>query len=807
MVSRGSAKSKGRRAPKGGARSKGRRAPQGGRSGRRAFGRLMAAVGAALGFVAGLWGAHWVLEQDRIVVARFEGKRFEVPSKVYSAPLIVYPGSDWQRMDLAGWLVRSGYREQPEGGSLRPGRYVWAPSRLRVHLRAFEHPLRPEPARDLEFRLKGGEIEFISDAFSGNPLDVVVLEPEPVSAFLGQDGEQRDLVRLDELPPSLVSAIYAVEDKRFEEHHGIDLRRVVGAVLANLRAGQIEQGASTLTQQLVKNFFLTPERTFERKLREAIMALIIEARYSKPEILQAYLNEIYFGQRGSTEIHGVGEASRLYFGKSATSLSVSESALLAAIIQSPNGISPFKRPEKAQARRNMVLELMFEQERISWEEFEMARREPLRVSAVNPDARDVRYFLDALSQQLPGVYDSDVLSTRGLQIYSTLEPRVQRAAVKALRGGLARIEANSSARGRPISGLQGCLIAMRPQTGEILALVGGRDYGSSQWNRCIQARRPVGSVFKPFVYVAALDPEYGPVLTLADTLEDTPFEVETRETEAPWQPQNYDHQFRGTVKVREALERSLNVPAARLGQQVGISRVAETARRLGVTSALPEVPSLSLGTAEVAPLEVARAYATLANGGRRPTPRTFVDLVEADGVVGEVQPLEGAERAIDPATAFLAVSLLEGVVDRGTAARVRRSGMRGPIAGKTGTTDDEHDLWFVGFTPELVAVVWVGFDEPAPVGVPSSAGALPIWTDFMMEVVGKQVRGAFPRPSSVEVVSVDPKTGARALAGCPARHDEFFIRGTSPEQTCPVSKQSDEQPGLFRRTLGRLFGR
>ena len=740
------------------------------------------------------------------MVSRFEGRRFDVPSKVYSAPQVVYPGTNWQRVDLAGWLVRSGYREQPGGGALREARYVWEPGRLRIYFRAFDHPLRPEPARELEFRLSGGEITSILDTRTGNPVDVVVLEPEPVSAFVGHDREQRDLVKLDELPPHLVAAVYAVEDKRFEEHHGIDLRRVVGALMANLRAGQIEQGASTLTQQLVKNFFLTPDRTFERKLREAVMALIIEARYSKPQILQAYLNEIYLGQRGAIQVHGVGEAARLYFGKSATTLTASESALIAAIIQSPNGISPFKRPEKALARRNMVLELMFEQERISWEVYEEAREDPLRVSAVSADAGDVRYFLDALSQQLPSVYDEAVLSTDGLRIYSTLEPRLQRAAVKALRRGLERIEARSAARGRVVEGLQGCLIAMRPQTGEILALVGGRDYGGSQWNRCIQARRPVGSIFKPFVYVAALDPAYGPLLTLTDTLEDTPLEIPTLESEEPWRPQNYDHEFRGTVKVREALERSLNVPAARLAQRVGIPRVAETARRLGLTSSLPEVPSLALGTAEVAPLEVAVAYSTLANGGRKPTPRTFVDLVETDGVVREVRPLEGAERVLDPAVAVLAVSLLEGVVDRGTAARVRRAGMLGPIAGKTGTTDDEHDLWFVGFTPELVAVVWVGFDGPAPVGLPSSAGALPIWIDFMTEILGKRVRGLFPRPNSVEVVSVDPRTGARALSACPRRESEIFIRGTAPTRTCPESLDSDEQPGLFRRTLGRLFG-
>ena len=780
-----------------------------GATGRRRFLRRLGGVGLVVGFGAGLALAGWLIEIDRVVVDRFEGRRFSVPSRVYSAPLIVYPGTHWQRADLAGWLRRLGYREQPEGGSLRPGRYEWNPGQLRVHLRAFDHPQRPEPARELKFWLAGGEIERIENASTGAAVNVVVLEPEPVSAFLGEDREQRDLIEISAAPPHLVDAIYAVEDKRFEEHHGIDLQRVVGALLANVKAGRVRQGASTLTQQLVKNFFLTPERTLSRKLREAAMAVVVEARYSKPEILQAYLNEIYLGQRGSTQVHGVGEGARLYFGKRVHDLTLAESALLAAIIQSPNRISPHRRPELALARRNLVLSLMLEQNRISPGRYEVARGEPLRLAAVSQDSGEARYFLDALSQQLPAVYDEGVLSSEGLRIYSTLDPRIQRSAARALKAGLERIEArlpDSTAGAQP---LQGCLLAMRPQTGEILALVGGRDYGASQWNRCVHARRQVGSVFKPIVYVAALAPESGPVVTLADRLEDAPVEIEDPQTDEPWRPENYDHRFRGSVSVREALERSLNVPAVRLGQRVGIARVAAMAQSLGITSPLPLVPSLALGTAEVAPLEVARAYATLANGGRRPTPRMFVDVVGAGGLAKENRPLQGSVPALDPAAAYLAVSLLEGVVDRGTAARVRSRGMKGPIAGKTGTTDDEFDLWFVGFTPELVAVVWVGFDEPSPVGLPSSRGALPIWTDFVSDVLGSRVRGRFPRPSGLEELFIDPSSGALALEGCPRREAEFFLRGTAPEQTCParVAEAEGEQPGFFQRTLRRLFGR
>jgi penicillin-binding protein 1B len=661
----------------------------------------------------------------------------------------------------------------------------------------------------LNLQLAGGVIESIENASSGAAVDVVVLEPEPVSAFLGENREQRDLIKLDDAPSYLVDAIYAVEDKRFEEHHGIDLQRVAGALLANVKAGRVRQGASTLTQQLVKNFFLTPERTLRRKLREAAMAMVVEARYTKREILQAYLNEIYLGQRGSTQVHGVGEGARLYFGKGVEDLSLAESALLAAIIQSPNRISPHRQPERALARRNLVLTLMLEQNRISPGAYELARQEPLRLAAVSQESGEARYFLDALSHQLPDVYDADVLSSEGLRIYSTLDPRIQRSAARALKAGLERIEAQLPDSQASAQRLQGCLLAMRPQTGEILALVGGRDYGASQWNRCVHARRQVGSVFKPIVYVAALAPESGPVVTLADKLQDAPVEIPDPQADQPWRPENYDHRFRGPVSVREALERSLNVPAVRLAQRVGIARVAAMAHSLGITSPLPLVPSLALGTAEVAPLEIARVYATLANGGRRPTPRMFVDVVEAGGLAKENRPLQGSVPVLDPAAAYLAVSLLEGVVDRGTAARVRSHGMRGPIAGKTGTTDDEFDLWFVGFTPELVAVVWVGFDEPAPVGLPSSRGALPIWTDFMRDVLGPQIRGRFPRPSGLEELFIDPVSGALALEGCPRREAELFLRGTGPEATCPtrVAEGEGGQPGFFRRTFRRFFGR
>ena len=774
--------------------------------------RLALRILAAVAFVGGVVSGRWLLGLDQTVRERFEGRRFRVPSRVMSAPTILYPGFHAGRFDLEGQLQRRGYRADAgaRGSALGEGRYRWASNRVRVHLRAFEHPTRSEPDRDIVMRVADGVVEEMRELPRGREVGAVLLEPEQVGAFYGSSREQRELVVLDDVPQHLVDAILSVEDRRFESHVGIDPLRIAGAMLANLRAGGIAQGGSTLTQQLVKNFFLTPERTLRRKATEAVMALLVEARYDKPAILQAYLNEIYLGRRGSTAVHGVGEASHFLFGKRAEDLTVAESALIAAIIQSPNRLSPHRNPEDATERRNLVLALMHDQGRIDEQTLAAAQVQGLGVARIAVDPGDARYFLDLLRRQLPEVYDGPVLEAEGLRIYSTLDLRLQRAAAQALENGLESLEREypAIASEDPARRLQGCVLSMRPQTGEILALVGGRDYGLSQFDRCAQARRQTGSVFKPFVYAAALDASAGrPLITLGSFLEDEPLEIST--PSGPWRPENFDKKFHGHVPVREAIERSMNVAAARLGQEVGIDRVAAMAKRLGITSDLPLVPSLALGTAELSPLEVARAFATLANGGQRPWPHAFEDVVAPD--VGTLDRRElRFERAIDPGTAFLTTELLRGVVERGTGRRVRAMGMEGPIAGKTGTTDDERDLWFVGYTPELVTVVWIGFDQPRSVGISSSRAAIPIWVDFMTEAVGKRVRGVFPRPHEVQAFEIDPRSGALAAASCPRSRREFFVAGTEPRDICTFSgirRAGDARAGRRRGILDWLSGR
>ena len=775
---------------------------------RRLLGRAALVALTVLAFGGGIFCGRHLARLDRIVTSRFEGHLFRVPSRVYAAPTILYPGLDIQRVGLPGTLERLGYRREVDPNLRVPGGFRWGTSRLDLHLRAFDHPSRSEPARRIRVLLAGHTIERIVDLDTRRELQAVLVEPESVGAYFGPNREQRELVRLGQLPKDLIAAVLAVEDQRFERHRGIDFRRVAGALWANLRARGIREGGSTLTQQLVKNFFLTPERTYRRKAQEAVMALLVESRYDKEAILEAYLNEIYFGQRGTTSIHGVGEASRVLFGKSVRNVELHEAALLAAMIQSPNGVSPHRNPEKATARRNLVLRLMHRQGRIDDALLEQAQAAPLVLATDVAGAREPRYFLDALRRQLPQHYDAETLASQGMRIYSTLDLRLQSIATDALREGLSSLEdrfKHLAEEGRPR--LQGCLVALRPQTGEVLALVGGRDYGASQFDRCTQARRPAGSIFKPFVYIAALERAAGPVVTLASTLDDSPLTVET--PTGTWAPSNYDLEFHGEVGVREALERSLNVATARLAQDVGIPRVAAVARRLGLESELPEVPSLALGAADVAPLEIARAYATLANGGVRPQLRFFEDAVDSNQATLEQRSLH-FERVLDPATNYLAVSLLEGVVNQGTARRVRAE-LSGAVAGKTGTSDESKDVWFVGFTPELVAVVWLGYDEPRSLKGTASQFALPIWMRFMKEVTGGAVRGAFVPPLGVELVEIDPLTGARAMPHCPRSQPEYFAVGTVPETTCPPTPwggRRRDDPGVLDRLLDRwLWGR
>jgi penicillin-binding protein 1B len=735
-----------------------------------------------------LLGAGFLARLEEQVEARFRGRLFAVPSRVYSAPLVLYPGLELERVRLFDRLQRLNYhpasaaeaRADPLGAreaGIGPGEYRARDSGIEIGRRRFRYPHQADPGGAVRIELDSrGGIERILDP-RGAELETIELEPELVAELHGPNRQDRRLVRLDETPRHLVEAVLAIEDQRFYQHRGVDPRRIVGALLANLRAGRVVQGGSTLTQQLVKNFYLTRERSLWRKLREALMALLLERNHPKPELLEAYLNEVYMGQRGSVAVHGMGEAAHYYFAKQVEDLAPHESALLAAMIKGPNLYSPHVDPIAAQERRDLVLALLLEQGRISELEYEAAVASPLGVKRFFLDDNPAPHFVELLRQELREVYGEEILESEGLAIHTTLDPSLQRSANRAVRDGIARLEERLPTLRREEPPLEAALVAVAPRTGEILALVGGRDYARSQFNRATQARRQPGSVFKPVVALAALrrGPDSVPRFTLASKLQDEPLSVPSGGIE--WTPVNYDGEFRGEVTLRQAIEQSLNVPVARLGLQVGPERIIQTARELGIESALDPVPSLALGAFEVTLLEMTRAYAVLAADGVLPTLRGYVDVVDAEGEVLDRKAIH-FDRKFDPEETYLVTSALRGAVDRGTGQSLRRLGFTGPVAGKTGTSNDFRDAWFIGYTPDLLVGVWVGFDDGASLGVPGSVAALPIFADFAIDALGPEGRAPFLEPAGLERVSIDPGTDRRAGRGEP----ELFLAGSAPEE-------------------------
>lgn len=742
--------------------------------------KLVVAVALAFVALSGLGLVRWVQALEQRVESRFQGRLFAIPSQVFGAPLELRRGADATRVGLLERLGRLGYRIASDA-ELRPGEYRRQGSTISIERRSFRHAGSEDPGGRIEVRLDAaGRISSLSEG-DGRRLDSAWLEPERIARFRGPEGEDRVLVTLDEVPAALVEAILAVEDQRFFEHEGVYPRRILGALLANLRAGRVVQGGSTLTQQLVKNFYLTRERTLGRKITEATMAILLERNHDKREILEAYLNEVYMGQQGGIALHGVGEAARFYFGSEVRDLSLAQGTLLAGMIRGPNLYSPFRHPERARERRDLVLGLLLEAGRITPEEHASAVSEGLDVRESPREDAIAPYFVEHVRQELAERLGQEILESEGLEVHTTLDPQLQWQAEGALRRGLARLEGRIPRLARPEEPIQGAIVVLAPESGEILAMVGGRDWHQSQFNRATRARRQPGSVFKPVVALAALAADAGPPsFTLASILEDQPLRVADRGR--VWSPVNYDGLFRGAVTVREAIEQSINVPVARLGLAIGAERIVHTARVLGIESPLEPVPSLALGSFEITLLEAARAYAVLASGGEVAAVHGVREVVDAHGVVLEQHRMQ-SRRAVSPAEVYLVSSALRGVVDRGTGAGVRRAGFRGEVAGKTGTSNDFRDAWFVGFTPDLVIGVWIGFDDGTSLGLSGAAAAVPVFAELLLSARGSEGSQGFSRPSGLETVRIDPETGLRATFGCPGR-PEIFLEGTAPRLDC-----------------------
>lgn len=720
---------------------------------------------------------------DKMIAEKFDRPRkWDLPSKVYSDAEYLYPGLDIKSRDIMAKLDRLGYRNMGEKIT-GPGDYVRTKNVLTVYLHDFRYPNENFEGFAVRLDLAGDVIDRITNLELNEEMPLVRLEPEEISSIFNEKMEDRTVVALSDVPRYLIEAIILIEDERFLEHGGVDPIGILRAAAINLKSMRIAQGGSTLTQQLVKNFFLNPKKSFIRKMNEMLIAYRIERTHTKAEILDAYLNEIYLGQRGVSSVSGVEEASRLYFAKNVSQLTLGECALLAGMIKQPSKYNPITNPEGARERRDFVLGRMIEAGLISEKDYGEAKDEkivtPKRMARIAP----APYFIDFVKRQLADFYPPEVLQTEGLRIFTTLDMFSQLAAEKAVIEDLGRLEtdfANILPKDHP-DPLQACLIAIQPSTGYVRALVGGRDYGESQFDRCTQALRQPGSTFKPFVYLTAFDPSRSSrPFTPATLIGDVSFEIESGGK--MWRPKNYDKKEHGTVTLRTALENSYNIATARLAIEAGLGNVVQTARDAGITSDLIPVPSLALGSFEVTPMEMASAYTIFPNGGMLAQPIAIINVITKEGEILEKKELS-MKRAFDAAPVYLTTAVMKGVIDRGTGAGARARGYGAIAAGKTGTTSNYKDAWFVGFTPKLLALAWVGYDDNAEMKMSGARAALPIWTDFM-KAVDPKGNGDFTGPQNVILVKIDRITGGLMNHSCPEGIYEAFIEGTEPDREC-----------------------
>lgn len=741
------------------------------------LGRLLK-LGVAFGIVLTVAAFAGYTLLARAMEKRFAGRLWSVPAVVLSDSWMMYPGMPLGPAQFEEVLASRGYRLST-GSDPGPGEYVRRKDEIRVFFRGFSYPGTTLKPREVIVRFQGERVAGIEEARAGSR-PYVEVEPVVLARLFGENRETRLLINLEDVPDHLTKAVVAIEDRRFFEHRGIDWWGIARALWADVMAGRIVQGGSTITQQLVKNYFLEPERTLKRKLLEAAMALVLEARYSKEDILEMYLNEIYLGQWRSMAIHGIGEAARFYFGRNVEDLSLGESAVLAGMIQAPNRYSPYKNPDLCRERRNVVLQRMRDLQFISAEAYEKALSESIR-TAPRPMVGSVApYYVDLVRAQLEALYSKETLASEGLVIYTAYHPEIAWEAEKAVKEGLAELEArNPRLRAEePTEVLQAALVVVHPKTGALTALVGGRDYALSTFNRALQAHRQPGSAFKPFVYLTALDR-----LTSISRIEDVPRVYKS--DASVWTPRNYDGHYRGTVTVREALTYSLNAATVNMAAQIGLDTVVETARRLGFRSRLDPFPSLALGAFEVTPLEMAGAYAALANEGQRPELMTIRKVVTPKGTVLERRHME-MTTVTSAAKAFLITNMLQNVVEEGTARGLSSLGITFPCAGKTGTTSDYRDSWFVGYTSDLLALVWVGFDDNRSTGLSGATGALRVWARFMKNIRPWIAPQPFAVPPGVVERRVCMESEEPATPSCPRTETAYFLEELVPTTVCPL---------------------
>jgi penicillin-binding protein 1B len=771
--------------------------------------------------------AYFSVKYARLVDRRMAGPVFSNAAKIYARPKNVSVGQKLDAQEVIAELRRAGYTEEGKESDAPIGHYRW----VRGGIEVLPGPQSFHSSDAASIRFAGGKVSEISaTGREGDGSQSYDLEPVLVTAlFEGSDRAKRQLIKFDDLPKDLVNAIVAIEDRRFFQHSGVNYYRLMEAGITDITHGHRSQGGSTLTMQLSRGFFLTPEKTMKRKLTEMLIAMDLEQKFSKQRIFEMYANQVPMGQRGSFSIMGVGEASRAYFNKDVKNLTLPECALLAGIIQRPSYLSPYRHPERALERRNLVLDSMVETGAITREQADRAKATPLKLAPPNVEASDAPYFVDLVKDQLSNQYNENELNQQAMRIYTTIDPDLQRAAADAVDEGMKVVDEQViKRRTKKIKTGTGktaktevtvengpmpqvALIALDPHTGEVLALVGGRNYGLSQLDHAV-AKRPTGSIFKPFVYAAAVNtalsgttlPVSSPtgestssaVFTPATLIDDSP--VSIAYGDQVYEPRNYHDSYNGEVTARYALALSLNNATVRLAQEVGFDKVASLARAAGIGS-VRATPSAALGSYDATPLEMAGAYTVFGNNGTRLSPLMIKSVRDGKGkVLDEYQG--DSKQVLDPRVAYVLTTMMESVINNGTGYPVRARGFSAPAAGKTGTS---HDAWFAGYTTNLLCIVWVGNDDYTDLKLAGGATAAPIWAEFMKRAVKlPQYSGTkeFPAPQGVVVEQIDKITNKLATSACPQTYTVAFIAGTEPKETC--EQAFTDNRSVFSKILG-----
>lgn len=726
-----------------------------------------------LGLVGLVVLAGFAIYLDAVVQEKFSGKRWTVPAKVYARPLELFVGLKLAKDDFLKELDALGYRR--ESLSNGPGAASVAGNTVELNTRGFQFYEGAEPAQRVRVRFSGDYVAGLNQANGAN-LAVARLEPLLIGGLYPAHNEDRVLVNLDQVPAYLIETLVAVEDREFFHHLGVSPKSIVRAFWVNTTAGQLRQGGSTLTQQLVKNFYLSNERSISRKATEAMMAVLLELHYDKREILEAYLNEVFLGQDGQRAIHGFGLASQYFFSQPLSELKLEQIAMLVGMVKGPSYYNPRRYPERALERRNLVIDLLAEQGVVTPEEAAAAKQKPLGVSKRGSLA-DSSYpaFLDLVKRQLREDYREEDLTEEGLRIFTSFDPILQSKAETSLNETLKRLAGRKG-----VDQVESAMVVSNPETGEIQALIGSRQPRFAGFNRAVDAVRPIGSLIKPAVYLTAL--ERPSQYTLTSWVADEPFSVKGQDGQV-WRPQNYDRRAHGTIYLYQGLANSYNLSTAKLGLELGVPNVLKTLERLGVSRQWPAYPSMLLGAGALSPMEVATMYQTLANGGFNTPLRAIRSVLTSEGEPLKRYPFQIQQR-FDPGAIYLVQNAMQRVMREGTARSVYSQLPSSlTLAGKTGTTNDSRDSWFAGFSQDLLAVVWLGRDDNGKTPLTGATGALQVWTSFMRKA--EPLPLDMPMPDNVVQAWIDPHSGQGSDSSCPGAVQMPYIRGSEPAPGAP----------------------